>query len=417
MKLKSRAVLVKQKPRSNMRLSAPRFCFLLLSLACCLILLSPAASVAGPIPDQAPGQVPDHAGHQALADEFAEFFKAEFALENLVGGAFAVVSRDGILSSGSFGYTDTSHNQTVNQDTVFRIASVSKTFAAGLTAQLVADGSIAWTDPVNRYVPGFHIKGDTSKIRIEDLLGQSSGLISHAYDNLIEDGVPTDQIYLRLAELPYTCPPGSCYSYQNSVFSLIQPVVESVTSSSYESLIEQRIFKPLDMRTASVGYESFLANSNRAQPHVKTNGLWQTTEILPNYYRVAPAAGVNASITDMSKWLGAQLGAVPGVLESKAQGTLIQPRVKTPGELQRREWGKMLSDAHYGLGWRVYQLGDRQIAYHSGWVKGYVADIAYSPSEGIGVTVLLNAETSSISRFTTKFWQLADARGLMAAAP
>ncbi len=352
-----------------------------------------------------------------MADEYAEFFKAEFLMENLVGGAFAVVSRDGVLSTGSFGHTDTSHKQEVNQDTVFRIASVSKTFAAGLTAQLVADGSIAWTDPVNRYVPGFHIKGDASKIRIEDLLGQSSGLISHAYDNLIEEGVPTEQIYSKMADLPYTCPPGSCYSYQNSVFSLIQPVVESITSSSYESLIEQRIFKPLDMQTASVGYEPFLATSNRAQPHVKSNGQWRTVQVLPNYYRVAPAAGVNASITDMAKWLHAQLGGEPAVLAAEAQQALVLPRVKTPQELYRREWDKLLTDAHYGLGWRVYQLGDRQIAYHSGWVSGYRADIAYSLSEGIGITVLLNAESSSINRFTTQFWQMTDAHKLAATAP
>jgi len=368
------------------------------SLICSLALLGSIPAFANP------------ASNQAIADEYYEWFKAEFLLENLVGAAFAVVSRDGILRTGSFGHTDTSRKQAVNADTVFRIASVSKTFAAGLTAQLVADGSLGWEDPVNRYVPGFRIQGDASRIRVEDLLGQSSGLISHAYDNLIEDGVPTEQIYLRLSELPYTCPPGSCYSYQNSVFSLIQPVLESVTSSSYELLVEQRIFKPLDMQTASVGYEPFLATSNRAQPHVKSNGQWLTVQVLPNYYRVAPAAGVNASITDMAKWLRAQLGADPVVLAPEVQQALIAPRVRTPRELQRREWDKLLTDAHYGLGWRVYQLGDRQIAYHSGWVSGFRADIAYSLSEGIGITVLLNEESSSINRLTTQFWQLADAR-------
>lgn len=350
------------------------------------------------------------ASDQLVADQYAEWFKAEFLLENLVGGAFAVVSRDGVLSTGSFGYTDTSQKQKVNQDTVFRIASVSKTFAAGLTALLVADGSIAWTDPVNRYVPGFHIKGDASKIRIEDLLGQSSGLISHAYDNLIEDGVPTDQIYQRLAELPYSCTPGICYTYQNSVFSLIQPVVEKVTASTYENLIAQRIFKPLDMRTASVGFEPFLASTNRAQPHVKGKNRWLTVEVLPNYYRVAPAAGVNASISDMAKWLQAQLSEAPLLFAPEARQAMVAPRVRTPREMHRREWDKMLTNAHYGLGWRVYQLGDRQIAYHSGWVSGYRADIAYSPTDGIGITVLLNAESNSINRLTTQFWQLADAR-------
>jgi beta-lactamase class C len=358
----------------------------------------------------------DAAGRQALADEYAEWFQAEFLLEDLVGGGFAIVSRDGIVRTGSFGYTDTSHKQKVDENTVFRIASVSKTFAAGLTAQLVQDGSIRWDDPVTRYVPGFRVRGETSLIRIQDLLGQSSGLISHAYDNLIEDGVPTEQIYQRLAELSYTCTPGTCYSYQNSVFSLIEPVVEKVTGDSYAHLVEQRIFKPLGMQTASVGLEPFLANSNRAQPHVKGSKRWLTVKVLPNYYRVAPAAGVNASINDMGKWLAAQLGANPAVVKPEVTGELVAPRVRTPRELHRREWDQMLTDAHYGLGWRVYQMGDRQIAYHSGWVSGYRADIAYSPQDGIGITVLLNAESNSINRLTTQFWKLANTRGTAKAA-
>jgi len=194
------------------------------------------------------------------------------------------------------------------------------------------------------------------------------------------------------------------------VFSLIQPVVESISAQSYESLLEQRIFKPLDMQTASVGYEPFLANSNRAMPHVKGKSRWLTVQVLPNYYRVAPAAGVNASITDMAKWLRAHMVAEPMMLSPDAQQALIAPRVRTPGELHRREWDKLLTDAHYGLGWRVYQLGEQRIAYHSGWVSGYRADIAYSITEGIGITVLLNAESSAISRMTTQFWQLANAR-------
>jgi len=172
------------------------------------------------------------------------------------------------------------------------------------------------------------------------------------------------------------------------------------------------------MQTASVGLEPFLANSNRAQPHVKGSNRWLTVQVLPNYYRVAPAAGVNASITDMGKWLAAQLGAYPEVVKPEAAVELVAPRVRTPRELQRREWNKLLTDAHYGLGWRVYQLGERQIAYHSGWVSGYRADVAYSPADGIGITVLLNAESSSINRLTTQFWLMAQSQvSAKAAAP
>lgn len=367
-------------------------------LALCLLLLSSAAA-ATPSPEQ------------SLADEFDKQFHQQVSAENILGAAFAVVSRQGIIRIDTAGYTDTSRKRAINPDTAFRIASVSKTFAAELAAQMVRDGRLSWDDPVTRYVPDFRIKGDASRIHIRHLLGQSTGLLPHAYDNLIEEGVSAADIQDRLADLSFICAPGECYSYQNSVFSLIGPVLEKIAASSYANLVDQRIFKPLDMNTASVGYEAFIANPNRAEPHVrKGNGQWKTVAVSPNYYRVAPAAGVNASVRDMGKWLMAQLGANPAVIAPEILSAVSAPRVRTPRDLYRKEWNRILTDAHYGLGWRIYQLGNEQIVYHSGWVSGYRADVAWSPSHDIGIAVLMNVESTSINTLTTRFWELAFSR-------
>ena len=181
-----------------------------------------------------------------------------------------------------------------------------------------------------------------------------------------------------MSDLPYVCEPGKCYGYQNSVFSLVDPLVRKATSLDYGTLIEQRIFKPLDMTTASVGYEAFINNPNHAEPHARRNGQWKTVAVQPNYYRAAPAAGVNASILDMGKWLQAQLGSRPEILSPEMLGNLSKPRVKTRREMYRKQWQGILSDAHYGLGWRIYQLGDEQLIYHGGWVSGFRADVAFS---------------------------------------
>jgi beta-lactamase class C len=77
----------------------------------------------------------------------------------------------------------------------------------------------------------------------------------------------------------------------------------------------------------------------------------------------------------------------------------------------------MLTDAHYGLGWRVYQLGNERIAYHSGWVSGYRADIAWSPAHDLGIAVLMNVEGSSINALTTHFWEMAFAKLEPASTP
>jgi beta-lactamase class C len=342
-----------------------------------------------------------------LAEQFSEYFSRQVKAANVTGSAFAVASADGIVWIGTEGFTDTSHKQPINEDTTFRVASVSKTFAASLAGVLVDQGAFRWDDPVVDYVPTFRLKGDAGKVQVQHLLGQSSGLVPHAYDNLIEDGVSLDRIQNRFSELSYICQPGHCYSYQNSVFSLIQPVIESSTQQSYENLMRERIFEPLDMQNASVGYEPFISNPNHARPHVKSRGRWKTVRVKPNYYRVAPAAGINASVTDMGKWLTAQMGGHPAVINPDLVKELTEPRVRTVRDTRRKHWRDLLTDAHYGLGWRVYRLGEHEIIYHSGWVSGYRADVAWSEEHGIGIAVLMNVEGSSISEITTTFWKMA----------
>ncbi len=344
---------------------------------------------------------------QKLAGAFEAFFEQHVARENITGAAFVVASPQGIIHVAAAGHTDTSRSRPIDENTIFRVASVSKTFAAGLTGVLINEGEFGWADRVVDHVPEFRINGDTRQLLIEHLLGHSTGLVPHAYDNLIEDGVPMDRIKNQFSKLSYICPPGNCYSYQNSLFSLIEPVIERATSQLYSELMEEKIFRPLGMKTASVGYEPFISSPNHAKPHVKSRGKWKTVNVKPNYYRVAPAAGVNASALDMGQWLMAQMGGHPAVIHPRVVETLTEPRIKTIRDTRRKHWRDMISEAHYGLGWRIYQLGDEEIAYHSGWVSGFRADIAWSNEHGIGIAVLMNVEGSSINELTTTFWRMA----------
>jgi beta-lactamase class C len=340
-----------------------------------------------------------------LSEEFERFFEQRVAEEGIPGAAFAVVTPDGIVRIGATGHVDARRSLPVNENTAFRVASVSKTFAAGLAAVLVDQGAFAWDDRVVDHLPWFRLKDDASALRIRDLLGQSTGLIPHAYDNLIEDGLPLERIVPKLSTLGYICEPGDCYSYQNIVFSLVEPVMQQSTQRSYAELMNERIFRPLDMRNASVGLAPLVNDPNHARPHVKSRGQWRTVEVEPNYYRVAPAAGVNASALDMAKWLMAQMGANPEVLAPDMLRTITDPRVGTRRDLRRKYWRDILTDAHYALGWRIYRVGEHQLVYHSGWVSGYRADIAWSQEYGLGLAILMNAEGSTISELSTDFWQ------------
>ncbi len=342
----------------------------------------------------------------SIAKNYEVFFRDYIEQENYPGAAFAIVSREKMIYIATLGHTTAARKSAINRDTVFRLASVSKPFAAELVGMLVEDGKLDWNESVNHYLPEFKIAGDTSQIKLHNILGQSTGIIPYAYDNLLEANISMDKIWRRMADLPFVCKPGSCYAYQNSLYTLVDPIVSRSMATSYPSLIEQRIFKPLGMKTASLGYKAFINNPNRAKPHIRSRGNWKTVAVKQNYYNAAPAAGVNASIMDMARWLQAQLGSNPDVISSELIKKVSQPRVVTRRDKYRKEWESILKQSHYGLGWRVYDLGSETLVYHGGWVSGFRADIAFAPDRNIGIVVLLNAESSGISKLTTQFWKM-----------
>ncbi|MCC5854593.1 MAG: beta-lactamase family protein [Idiomarina sp.] len=341
-----------------------------------------------------------------LFPEFNKLFDSRLQDAGIPGGVFAVVQRDRILHIHSFGVRGRNTPQPVDADTVFRIASVSKTFASGLAAKLQADQLFAWHDPITEFIPGFTFKDQSvaPQVQIEHLLAHSAGVIPNAYDNLIEANLHRDQILPHFRQLNPMCVPGQCYGYQNVLFSLIEPVLESRTGSSYEELLHQHLFSPLNMASASVGHEAFLATENRALPHVRGRGVWFQREATPHYYRFPAAAGVNASARDLGEWVIAQLGYRPDVLPMHVLEDIREPRIRTVRDLRRNTWRRYLTDAHYSLGWRIYQFQDSPLVYHGGWVQGFRADVGYSPDHEIGLVILINAESNVINELTTTFW-------------
>jgi beta-lactamase class C len=341
-------------------------------------------------------------------DDFEQLFRDTLVEHGVPGGAYAVVHDGKIERVGTFGVRRGGQSTPITADTVFRTASVSKTFAAQLTSLLVAENRLAWDDPVTRYLPDFRFKDSeaTKQLKLHHLVGQSTGIVSNAYDNLINANQPLTRILPKFAELEPLCEPGTCYTYQNVLFSLVEPAIEKTTGQPYETLIEDRLFEPLGMHSSTVGFEAFLAENNRASPHVRLSRgrVWHPVSVAPSYYLVPPAAGVNANVLDLARWLIAQQGYRPDVLPPATIRTLTEKRVRTLRDLRRGSWKGLLSDAHYGLGWRIYTVDEEEIYLHSGWVQGFVADISYSQDRKIGLVVLLNGESRALSEITTSFW-------------
>jgi beta-lactamase class C len=361
-------------------------------LAAVLVLLAAATHAEVPVPEPI---------------DFDCEFRRVLIEAGVPGGAYAIVRDGRVVHAGSHGVRLAGREDPVTPDTVFRIASVSKTFAAQLTAMLVDEGKLRWEDGITQFVPDFNLKrpGQAQQLQIHHLLGQSTGIVPNAYDNMLDANVPLATILPKFNQLEPMCQPGRCYTYQNILFSLIDPAVGRATQSTYSEQLEQRLLGPLGMHNTSVGMENFFAAENRAMPHVKSRGEWRPATVELGYYQVPAAAGVNASAVDLGEWLVAQLGHRPDIVSPSLVEEVTRKRVRTPRDLQRRNWRGLVTDAHYGLGWRIYTFGDEEIFMHSGWVKGYVADIAYSRARQTGLVVLLNAESGALSEITTAFWR------------
>ncbi|MCH9692611.1 MAG: beta-lactamase family protein [Gammaproteobacteria bacterium] len=336
---------------------------------------------------------------------FDRYFHQLLEEKKIPGAAYVIVDNGRIVAMNTYGVRAKGKTGKVNIHTVFRLASLSKTFASSAAALLRREQKFNWSDKVVRYVPELHFKtpGLSTQLEVEHLLSHSSGLAPNAYDNYLEDNQPLNKILPRFSTIDPHCKPGSCYSYQNVLFSLIEVVIHKATGATYERQLKKRFFTPLKMTDASLGWDGFMASVNRAAPHVQTGRGWRPVKVERQYYLAAPAAGVNASIADMAQWLKAQMGYYPNILPSAVIADITLERVQTKQHMRRRIWRDYISHAGYGLGWRIYTVGNDRIIFHGGWVAGFRAAVAYSERQKVGIAILINAESQVISDLTANF--------------
>jgi len=324
------------------------------------------------------------------------------------GGAMAVVEKGDVVYEGSFGVRSLKSMQPVTPDTVFPLASVSKTFAGILAADLIIAGDLDPQQPVTKSSPSFRLSvpGRADAITLEHALSHASGVVPNAYDNLVEAGQSLDVILPKFRKVKPVCRPGACYGYQNVIFSLIEPAIKDAVGVEYKDLISTKYFQPLGMGTASIGYDGFIHSAEKAYPHARPRRSqhFQQVRHSGDYYAVKPAAGVNASLRDMTMWLQAQMGAAPSVLSETTIALATKPRTKTTRETRRRFWRGHVSRAHYGLGWRIYEFEGETLIFHAGGIHGYRTAIAYAPGRGVGAVMLTNGESNATSRAMADFW-------------
>lgn len=354
-----------------------------------------------------PGALPNQAQNARNLEALAQRLVLE---KNLPGLAMAIVQDGQVISAKGYGVTDSKQGTAVMPYTVFRLASLSKGFAGTLSGQLVEEGAMSWDSPIINQLPAFKLRdyASGSKVTVRDVLSHRVGLRDHTYDSALAGDQPYALIAERLSDAPMNCSPGDCYGYQNIAFSLIGDMTFAATGDFYPQQVQKRIFSPLGMTNASYGLDGLMASASWAKPHVRGGGGWVAVMPNENYYRVPPAAGVNASIQDMAQWLRAQMGHRPDVLSKEVLNEIHTPQVATPGEIRATGWrSERLNNAYYGLGWRVMNYSGRTMIFHGGAVRGYRGLIAFLPDQDLGIVVLWNSESATPSSLMPTFFDSA----------
>ncbi|MCC6462812.1 MAG: beta-lactamase family protein [Saprospiraceae bacterium] len=354
---------------------------------------------------------------QALVTEYDRFFADSMSGSHTPGAALVIVKDSVVIFQRGYGLKSTRGQDSAGVHTVFRIGSLSKGFAGVLTGILVQEGQLNWDDRIIRYVPEFKLSSpeQTRQITLSHLLSHTTGLPYHAYTDMIESGFTLKDIAPRFERLRIYGKPGEAFSYQNVAFSLVGEAMQFATGKTYAEVLNDKIFKPAGMQTASADWESIHRNTDKAMPHHSSGAGWVPDTISRRFYNAAPAGGVNASIADMGQWLKVLLGYRPDIVSKTTLDRVFQPIIRTNNERRYfRHWSGN-KEAWYGMGWRVLVNNNDTIVYHGGAVNGFRGEIALDRRHGIAICALFNASTelpsASIPAFFERYRRIVGEKG------
>ena len=355
-----------------------------------LSLLSPIGAAAAPAP-RADATPIDQRLAAALA-QLDTLTTDAMARTGVPGVAVAVVHKGELVYAKGFGVRDVDTGEPVTPDTVFQLASVSKSVGASVVAAAVGRGIVTWQDPVVEHLPWFELSDPyvTTHATIGDMYTMRSGLPGQAGDVLEAVGFNRRQILGRLDELPLA-PFRTLHQYTNFGLTVGAEAVAAAADKPWAVLSEELIYRPLGMTSTSSRYADFVARPNRSSLHVPVDGAYASL-----YRRDAdaqsPAGGVSSTVLDLSRWMSMEMagGWYGGrqVVASKALGKAQTPHSRTSPQTG----GAQVPTGYgYGMGVSVSDTGRVHLAHSGAFSAGGGTAYLLIPAEQIGIVVLSNA--------------------------
>lgn len=324
------------------------------------------------------------------------------------GVAISVVYEDQTLYARGFGVRRVDSSETVNAETVFQLASVSKSLAATvMAAQMLPQmlpqmpTGIDWNTPIQRLLPSFALAypdaQDNTRLSLGDLFAHRSGLPDHAGDQLEDLGYGRGDILERLRHAALN--PYGSYAYTNFGLTAAGEAMAQARGTDWATLSAQTLYQPLGMSHTSSRYADFSTQANRAWGHVQVGLSYDSYGAQPARYAVqqpprqpdaqSPAGGASASASaaDMARWMTLVLA------QGRYQGRQLVNAAALQTAMTARPGGG------YGYGFNVGPdpHGHPSVSHSGAFLLGAHTAFILWPQAGLGITVLTNAQPRGLA--------------------
>ncbi len=373
-----------------------------------LLSITPAMGLAQTVPLEStapPARFmdPDRAEKLSRAFPAIDQLMRDFAASNDVPGmAYGIIIDDRLAHAGTHGFRDLTAEAPVDTTTVFRIASMTKSFTAAAILQLRDEGRLSLEDPVEVHVPELaglaYPTSDSPRITIRHLLSHSQGFPE---DNPWGDqqlAATDEQMSAWMREgIPFSTAPGTAYEYSNYGFSILGRIIANVSGMPYSEYMQAHLLQPLGMRVTTLEAGSVPAD-RLAHGYRLQDGSWLDEPPLPDG-SFGPMGGMLTSVGDLGRWVGFMLDAYPprsvgdeGPLGRASRREMQQVARYAGATAAVGEGGALsLTAGGYGYGLRVQQTCEYPaLVWHTGGLPGYGSIMRWYPEYGVGIIAMGN---------------------------
>jgi len=338
------------------------------------------------------------AGYADVDRIFTEF--AERA--HVPGAAWGIVVDGELAHAGAYGVREVTSKAAVDRDTVFRIASMTKSFTAMSILKLRDEGRLSLDDPAERYVPELkelkYPTSDSPKISVRHLLSHSEGFPEDNPwgDRQLADTDEQMSAMIR-AGIPFSNAPGIAYEYSNFGFAILGRIVSKVAGEPYEDYVAKNIIRPLGM-TATTLHVSRVPPDRLALGYRWEDAVWKAEPMLP-HGSFGAMGGMLTSVSDLSRYVAAYLSAWPPrdgpetLPIRRASLREMQQAWRPSGTRVMRDGtgAAQLNAGAYAFGLSVTQTCDfRTMIAHGGGLPGFGSTMRWLPEYGVGIVALGN---------------------------